>query len=180
MIKLKIFLLLILFFNINSFSQNLERLSKNRGFKEIKLGKNINEFDRFVKKDTTNLKYFGALGYDSDYAYDFVNTEYENIINSNVNRIFVWVVDNEIYKIQILFDRSEEVIEYLKIAYGEPTSEGGNKNLKSLIWKTEKERCWHMNVGEDSALLTYLDFELEAKFEKKEKERKTKRALSEF
>ncbi|WP_034058507.1 hypothetical protein [Lacinutrix jangbogonensis] len=180
MIKIKLFTLLIIIFSSNSFSQNLERLSQNRGFKEIKLGKNINEFDRFVKKDTTNLKYFGALGYNSDYAYDFIDTEYENIGNSNVKRIFIWVFDNEIYKIKIYFERSQEVIENLKIAYGEPTSEGSNKNLKSLIWKTEKERCWHMNVGEYSAIITYLDFEIEAKFERIKKANKTKKALSEF
>lgn len=177
--KLILLIVTIATLNFNCYSQSIERLEENRGFKEIKLGKSIDEFERFVKKDSTNIKYFGAMGYDADYAFDIPNSDYEKIGESEVFKIFVKVYENKIFEINIIFEKSPEIIELLNIAYGKMTM--GNNETKSLIWETKNIRCWYMEFYEkDFAQISYTDFNLRNKFEKNKKANKKKKAFSNF
>ena len=62
---------------VGVFSQDMNFLQSQNGFRDIKLGNNINDYDFFEKKSESNKEYFGAYG--SYYEYIYYGKRYDKI-----------------------------------------------------------------------------------------------------
>lgn len=172
--------ILIFFTILISFSQNLEKLKGNNGFRGIKLGANINEYPDFVKRVPSIEKLFGPFN-DYQYIFDiYTRKDYKSIGNAKIRRIFANTIDKKIFKIEIITEVNYEIIELLTLAYGEPARDSMTKSTR--LWKIDNIECTITGILPiaNNLILTYVDADLERKFFEREKVNKKKKALSEF
>lgn len=167
-------IILVFLLSNHLFSQSY--LEKQNGFREIKLGSNINLYHDFIKKDSLSLKYFGIW---TEYDYVYSGKEYNKIGNVEINNIFIKVVNNLIYEILITTDKNLELLDLLRNAYGKPTIDE-NGNL--IGWYYENIRCRVIGKSDFYKLffITYEDVKLEDKVIKLESEEKVTSAKKQF
>lgn len=179
------FILIISVLSLPVYSQNLERLKENNGFRKIKLNSNIkdyydeNNYYDFVKRDSTTLKYFG----NSEYDYVYANSDYDKIGENRIAAIYVNTHHDLIYEICIFFNPESDIKGLLKLAYGEPTSDLHPEIGADMRWTTNNPTILcHLIIygGEYNARLTYEDFDLRAKAGDEIYKNKQKKALKEF
>lgn len=180
-------LILSLFLTTIAFSQNLNKLIENNGFRKIKLNSNIKEyvdekgyFD-FIKKDSVNLKYFKGF---TEYNYRYARNDYNKIGNTEILRIFVKTHNDIIYKIYIITEPNLEVYELLELAYGKPNSSKYLNSIGQKSWQTENFRC-SLNCisGANFFQLEYYNYEIGKKaldLEMEKEKAKRKKAIKEF
>jgi len=142
-ILILILILSLLLFSV-SFSQDLDKLIENNGFRKIKLNSNIKDYlDEkgyydFIKKDSVNLKYFDGF---TQYDYRYATDDYNKIGNTKILKIFVKTFNDIIYNIFIVTEPNIEVYELLELAYGKPNGSDYQFSINSRTWETEKFRC---------------------------------------
>jgi hypothetical protein len=104
------------------------KLSEKNGFRDIKLGSNVNNYPYIIKSKSSDdfywykngrTLYFG--GYDVNYFVDNKLANYEKIGITKIQKVFVATRNDIIYKIVIITDYSKSLLENLKIMYGEGT-----------------------------------------------------------
>jgi len=165
-----------------SLSQNLEKLKENNGFREIKLGFDIKDYPEFVKKDSTNLKYFGAVGSDYNYIFDQVIKDgYDKIGDADIYRIFAKTFKGKIFKINITLKKDYGTIKMLKLVFGKPSFE--NMELGMLRWTTDNNiECEFMGYIEffKNDYIRFTEIGIEKLHEKNKKENEKKKAISQF
>ena len=172
------------------FSQDINKLIENNGFRKIKLNTNVynyvddnGEFD-FIKKDSITIKYF-RLGYDYDYVLH--SDVYSKIGNVKIQRVFVKTLNDIIYEIIILTEPNFEIFDLLKLAYGKPTTSSNTYPPNSeyigylMNWTTEKIFL-SVNGAElfNSFSIKFYDKELESIARKLKYKEKTEKAINEF
>ena len=130
--------IIIIFFFLQfqfTLGQDINFLVDQNGFRDIKLGTNINDYDDFLKKDMSNEEYFGLSG--SSYDYIYVGKKYDKIDETDIFRIFVNTIDDLIYEIEIVTQKDYKLWSFIENAYGKPTV-----NVTGLKgWYTDKIRC---------------------------------------
>lgn len=173
----------LLFFLIFStcYTQNIDKLKNNNGFRDIKLGSSINNYPDFIKKNTENEEYFGAWGWDYDY---FLNNEIEKLYSklgeSNIYKFFIKVDNsNSIYKISLVLEKTPEVIQMLEYVYGKPTFENNELGLKD--WVTDNDiKCELLATFNTYMYITYTKMNLKNKTLQEDELKKRSKAISEF
>lgn len=164
-------------------SQNIDKLKNSNGFRDIKLGTNINDYPNFVKS-SENEEYFGARGWDYDYILDQGREKnYKKLGNAKIYRVFVKVNKSIIYEICLALDKDYEIIEMTENAYGKPTFENNELGIKR--WNTDNNIECELNgfsTGLDYShyYLTYINTNLRSKAWEEEREQKKTKAISEF
>lgn len=126
-----------------SFSQNLEVLKSKNGFRELKLGDKADNYPELIKKDSSNLSYFGVWQ-EYDYIVHPESDLYKNIGESEVYRILVKTYEGLIYKIFISVESNYEVIDLLKTEFGEATwiNKTSDTNLVwDYVWRANNIIC---------------------------------------
>lgn len=175
------FYFLILLSSVQSiYSQDLEKLKENNGFRDIKLGSDVQDNLAFIKKDSTNIKYFGVW---TEYDYIFNHSYYkgyDKIGDVEIYRVFVKTFNDKIFDIRLILEKDFEVIELLNLAYGKATFDSLEGD--SLYWKIDNIECglsgrWD---GIKNFYLTYIDTKLQNEFWKNEREKKKQKAIKEF
>ncbi|WP_286813095.1 MULTISPECIES: hypothetical protein [unclassified Maribacter] len=175
------------------FSQDLNKLIENNGFRKIKLNTNVKNYvdDKgyyhFLKRDSTTVKYFERF---TEYDYIYASKDYEKIGNVKIKYIFVKTLNEIIYDIFIVTEPNLEIFNLIQLAYGKPTSTYKEDSTQgaSMAWNAEKLNCTLSGFkGHYYFQLHYYAKELKAKawelektqLEKEQKE-KTKKAIKEF
>ena len=116
----KHFLILSLIFNLQfALSQDMNFLIQQNGFRDIKLGSNINDYHDFVKKNKKNEEYFGLSG--SRYEYIYAGKKYDDINDNQILRIFVNTIDDLIFEIEVITTKDNGLENFMELAYGKPT-----------------------------------------------------------
>ncbi|WP_435255483.1 hypothetical protein [Tenacibaculum sp. A30] len=172
--------LFLIYYTQDSKAQNIERLRINNGFRTIKLGTDVHLYPEFIKKNSSNSKYFGFLLEDYHYIFNHKNNrKFDKIGNAKIFRILVKTYQNKIFKIDITLEKNRETSELLKLAFGKPTY-----NIKNnLTWKTNNNiECLFQEDLKtfDHAYITYTNQELEKLYNKEKADKKKKKAISEF
>jgi hypothetical protein len=179
----KILQLFLFLFCIQSLSaQNIERLKENNGFREIKLGSDVKDYPAFIKKDSTNSKYFGLVGYEYEYIFEQgVKAGYDKVGDAEIYRILAKTFNGKIFKINVTLEKDYGTIKMLKLAFGEPNFE--NMELGMLRWNTENniecEFMGHIDLFKND-FVRFTDLNIKKLYEKDKKEKEKKRAISEF
>lgn len=165
-------------------SQNIDKLKSDNGFRDIKLGKNVNNYPDFIKKSSKNEEYFGAWGWNYDYIlHQGSDSKFKKLGDSKIYRIFAKVNENIIYEISLALDKNYDIIEMLEYAYGKPTFENNELGIKR--WTTDNNIECELQ-GFSTALefshyyITYTNTSLQSKAWNEQREQKKKRAISEF
>ena len=115
----RILLLLVLFCSMSVFSQDMNFLQSQNGFRDIKLGNNINDYDFFEKKSESNKEYFGAYG--SYYEYIYYGKRYDKIGDAKIFKIFINTYNDLISQIEIVTAKDYNLWKSIENAYGPPT-----------------------------------------------------------
>lgn len=170
---------------IFSFPQNIEKLKSTNGFRDIKLGSNINEYPNFVRKNKQNEEFFGSWGSDYDYILDQKNEKnFKKLGDAKIYRVFVKVDNlNVIYKISLVLDKNFDLLTMLEDAYGKPNFVNFELGFKN--WKTDNNiECelqgFSTKLEYEHYFLNYTDKTLQSKAWEYERENKRKKAISEF
>lgn len=125
--KSLIALCFIVVFQNYTFSQSLSSLSIDRGFREIKLGSSINNYNCFVLND--NLKpslsflFLGDVGEEIS-AYEFVanaDYPYKEIGDIEILQMSVLVRNEKIIRIKLILEKRNDILQLLTYRYGEHT-----------------------------------------------------------
>lgn len=168
------------------FSQDLNELIENNGFRKIKLNTNVNDYvdDKgyydFLKRDSTTVKYFERF---TEYDYIYASKGYEKIGNVKIKYIFVKTLNDIIYDIFIVTEPNLEIFDLIQLAYGKPTSSYGSESSQgaSMTWKTDNLNCTLSGYeGHYYFQLHYFANELKGKASELEQKEKTKKAIKEF
>lgn len=128
--KLKFYQLffILLLTSYSTYSQELLKLTEDRGFREIKLGANIDQFNCFKLDNSLRPHITLALYYavaDEITAYIFTPNEdypYHKIGDVEIFRITVLAHQGRIFEIGINIKKNNDIFELLKYRYGNYTS----------------------------------------------------------
>ncbi|MBB1150918.1 hypothetical protein H4K35_12490 [Myroides sp. NP-2] len=183
MTRKKITIFIILCFSY-SYSQNLSVLEEKNGFKNIKLGQKVDNYNFLIEEEYFSKAYKMTIG-GKDYTFNTGNSHIadfqkeitlRSIGDFQVFRVFVGTIDNYIYKIQIITEYNRKLYEYLCVIFGEPTYKSFGKNQDTLSWwETENLQLTISanNLLNDYATyysLTYTDKTLELRYKKAREE----------
>ena len=188
---MKYYFLIFITISLNCFSQNLQKLDENNGFRDIKLGSEINKYQDEIEATVSNhLVYVNNNPYSISYGYDYAikrpNNKYEKIGEAKILGIFLSVYKSKIREIKVVTEFRLETYELMKLAYG--NSLLGESSI-TANWFTKKIFC-SLNATSpkpDITIITYTDryiddqFDLENRIkEKEELKLKQSKAISEF
>jgi len=129
---------------IHTNGQNIEKLDKKNGFKDITLGANIKEFIHKFDKEEDGK----GIGYD---IYNTKDT-YEYIGYIPIEKVSIFVYKEKIHEIKVFLNLEmyEDVKKVLAKAYGEPaedacqemSNEEEEQLIKTCAWEGQKVRLW--------------------------------------
>ncbi|MCW3169044.1 hypothetical protein OMO38_10960 [Chryseobacterium sp. 09-1422] len=97
MMKNIIFFFFVLQFQF-VFTQNMNFLTEQNGFRDIKLGSNINNYSDFIEKEKNTVGNFNE--------YLYIGNKYKKIDQTDVLKISVSTIDDLIYEIEIITDKT--------------------------------------------------------------------------
>lgn len=116
---------------ILGYSQIFGKCKSDNVFRDIKLGSNISNYPKFLKKTSANEEYFGTY---SDYHYILNpggDIKYTTIGQSKIYRIFASVTEeNTINGLVIVTEKNIEVENMIDAAYGTPKYYNKEKGYK--------------------------------------------------
>ncbi|MGJ5642894.1 hypothetical protein [Formosa sp. S-31] len=154
-------------FSLNSiYGQDISALEKGMGFRDIKLGGYIFDYDCFVKDNAERSMMRGITGEPVHDVYRFVLNEkypYDKIGDLSIYMLLVKVNYGQIYEIKIFLEPNNRILELLTYKYGRCTEY--NKDLfPTYYWRT-KNGIQLAFMGPDisgvkSYTLTYLNLNL--------------------
>ncbi len=170
-LKYLILYLFLIIIQTKIIGQDLSILDEKNGFREIKLGDKISNYNQFQPYNSENAEYFGGIYYD----YIFFSNEYDSIGETDIYRIFVNTYEGLIMQIHIITAKNFEVIDLLNAAYG-PTS---HSRTDRYVWFTDKVRCDVIGLKNNWHIM-YEDRILISKKIEKEKSLKQSKALDQF
>ncbi|KGL63583.1 hypothetical protein [Polaribacter sp. Hel1_85] len=183
--KLTLFVLL-LFLTTIIYSQNLNKLVENNGFRKIKLNTNVKDYVNekgyydFIKNTAKNSKYFRGF---EDYNYLYATNDYKQIGNTSIIRIYVKTLNEIIYNVSIILDKKQEISDLTKLTYGKPTMGSSYNDSFNLTW-LHKEKGISCNLigskGRYYYQLTYTNINLSNKAWVIKNEEKKKKAINQF
>jgi len=185
--------------SLNSFSQNLQKLEENNGFRDIKLGSEITNYTDAIYITDQNIELselYKKTGYDLKYRNHYYisskNTKYNYLGNAKISAILLKVFEGKIFEITVVTEYSQDTFDLMKLAYGEPLM-GKTSDSPFSIWEVKNIYCFFYRDQINSTLqkrisiIKYTDviikeqFELVEKEKEKEKQKeKQKKAISEF
>jgi len=149
----------VFFFSFQfSIGQDMNFLIQQNGFRDIKLGSNINSYNDFIKKDKSTEKYFSSL-VGSRYEYMYIGKKYEKIDDTQIVSIYINTVNDLIYEIEIITEKDYKLWQFIENAYGKPTVD--TVDMKG--WYPGKIRCRITGNSDNFSyyFLKYEDVELE-------------------
>lgn len=192
---MRLYISLFIIISFNAFSQNIEKLEENNGFRSIKLGSDISNYPFAVDATTNSDKFtlyinntrYSFSNPDLNYVLDIKdNKEFESLDNAKILGIYLGVFKGKIREVKIITEYKPYTLELLKLAFGEPNG-FWNQWSSNNIWcnyitepseKTKKPN-WAWIKFTDKLLDEQFEIEKNAKL-KADKELKQKRAISEF
>lgn len=158
-------ILLLLFLSTNlSNAQNLTVLNDDRGYKEIKLGSDINDYNCFEKKgNPTGIASLSlALGGKDQskiVIHNFhpnLDFPYYDIGDIKINGIEVMTYDEKIYEITLFLSPHRDILPILKYRFGNYTS-FDDFVLPIYKWKTSMDIvCELLGYGIDGNIENHL------------------------
>jgi len=164
-------------------AQDIENLNSKNGFRDIKLGSHISEYNQEVllKKNDTLLKYFGwKTNY--DYIMNLNKVKgFDSIASGEIKSILINVVDDLISEIDITVTKDYEIFKILKYNFGEPNKYNSLKH-DNAIWEMDDIELSF--TGRDDRMAYYIiNFKNKKLWSKRLKlinSMAKKKALSEF
>ena len=191
---MRLCVLLFIIISVNSFSQNIEKLEENNGFRSIKLGSEITNYPFAVDASSNSEKFslyinnkHYSFSNDLNYVLDIKNNnEFESLDNAKILGIYLGVFKGKIREIFIVTEFKPYILELLKLAFGEPNGFGNQWSGKNIYchYNTEyldnsKKNNWSRIRFTDKLLDEQFEIEKKEKL-KADKELKQKKAISEF
>lgn len=118
--------------SILGYSQIFGKCKSDNVFRDIKLGSNISNYPKFLKKNSANEEYFGTYGDSYDYILNpGGDPNYTTIGQSKIYRIFAHVTEENIIDgLVIVTEKNIEVENMIDAAYGTPKSYNKEKGYK--------------------------------------------------
>ncbi len=159
-----IFLLLFLLVSNTFYAQNLEVLKEDRGYKEIRLGNDISQYNCFKQEGRPHGAQSLALavgGKDQSkiMVYNFLpNSDYPyyKIGDVEIYKLEVMTYNQKIYEIKIYLAPHVDILPILKYRFGDYT------NYDEMIFPTYKWKtnngivCELLGYGGDDYIKTYI------------------------
>ena len=191
---MRLYILLFIIISVNSFSQNIEKLEENNGFRSIKLGSEITNYPFAVDASSNSEKFslyinnkHYSFSNDLNYVLDIKNNnEFESLDNAKILGMYLGVFKGKIREILIVTEFKPYTLELLKLAFGEPNgfwNQWSGKNIwcNYITEPTEEGKTpnWSWIKFTDKLLDEQFEIEKKAKL-KADKELKQKKAISEF
>lgn len=191
---MKLNILLFIAISLNSFSQNIQKLEENNGFRGIKLGSQISNYPSAInaesRPDLFNLYINNTLytfNNDVNYVLDISNIkDFESLDNAKILGLYLGVFKGKIREIMVVTEYHSYTLELLKLAFGEPNGFGSQWSGKNIYcqYNTEytdkgKKPNWSWIIFTDKLLDEQFNIEEEAEL-KAAKELERKRAISKF
>ena len=191
---MKLNILLFLAISLNSFSQNIQKLEENNGFRGIKLGSQISNYPSAInaesRPDLFNLyinNTFYTFNNDVNYVLDISNIkDFESLDNAKILGLYLGVFKGKIREIMVVTEYHPYTLELLELAFGKPNGFGKQWSGKNIYchYNTEytdkgKRPNWSWIRFTDKLLDEQFNIEKEAKL-KANKELEQKRAISKF
>ena len=178
-------ILITVFYVINIESQYSAFLEEKNGFKNIKLGENVENYS-FLEKCQNNKPHtidingemwnFGG-GYNFYHVIDLEsNNEFNQIGNIKVLGIFIRTIDNLIFEILVITEYNFHFYKQLYDIFGEPSFIAGGENRDALTtWESESNTLYigcNISVKKNPNIyqLRYHNIELLNKFNIRSKE----------
>jgi hypothetical protein len=182
-----LFLMIFVFFNligINIYSQDIVTLKENNGFRNIKLGSNIEDYSDLIIKDSTNIKFFGVWD-EYDYILHPDSEMHNSIENTKIHRVLIKTYNSYIYEIFITLEYNFEVVELLKSLYGKPNYTDGSNVIWDYAWTIDNILCRlfddnHIQNDGKPFRLYYIDKNLRSKVWELERKVKLEKAKKGF
>jgi hypothetical protein len=188
---MKLNILLFLAISLNSFSQNIQKLEENNGFRGIKLGTEITNYP-FAKAESkqelftiyiNNIRrYFHGF----NYVVDINNNNFDRLDNAKILGLYLSVFKGKIREIMVLTEYHPYTLDLLELAFGKPNGFGKQ-------WSGKNIYCYYNTDPTDEgkrpnwAWIRFIDKILDEQFKieeeeklKAEKKSEQKRAISKF
>lgn len=195
---MKYFILILIIISLNSFSQNSQKLDENNGFREIKLGSEINNYEFAIERTSTNGELFNLyvgsnpyyFGTEFNYYIDTKHENYNKLGNAKILGIFLNEYKGKILQIKVIVEFRFETFDLMKLAYGDTWNDKASSYNAS--WSSKNVFCSlnaliEKNKKTDISIIDYVDRLLDEEFqiEKRAKEKaefiiKQRKAASEF
>jgi hypothetical protein len=187
-------ILLFIIISLNTFSQNLQKLEENNGFRGIKLGSEISNYSAAINAESNSNLFdlyinnnFYNFSNNVNYVLDIRNDKnFESIDNAKILGIYLAVFKGKIREIKVITEYHPYTYELLKLAFGEPNGFGKQ-------WSGDNIYCFYTTPPSDKgkrpdwAWIRFIDKLLDEQFNiekqeklKAEKELEQKRAISKF
>jgi hypothetical protein len=196
---MRYYFLLFFAISLNSFSQNLQKLEENNGFRDIKLGSEITNYTDAIYITDQNIELselYKETGFDLKYRNHYYisskNTKYNYLGNAKILAILLKVFKGKIFGIEVVTEYSQDTFDLMKLAYGEPLM-GKTSDSPFSSWEVKNIYCFfyrnHINstLQKRISIIKYTDMIIEEQYELVEKEKekekqkeKQKKAISEF
>ncbi|QVY66900.1 hypothetical protein [Polaribacter sp. Q13] len=111
------------------FSQDINRLVENNGFKKIKLNSNIYDYVTdgyydFVKNTPKNNPDYHIR---EVFDYVYATGDLKKIVDITISSIYVKTINDTIYEIKVYMPSNTEIYDMLNMAFGKPTREITNR-----------------------------------------------------
>lgn len=164
-LKVRLILLIFIFTKSITYSQDLSKLSEDKGFREIKLGSNISKFNCFKLNNSLKpftYKYYSGI-YNEISAYEFIPNSsypYYKIGDIGIYEIKVLVYQNKIFQIEIIIEKNKDILELLKYRYGNYTS-FDNSTIPEYSWNTNNGIAFKLHGYDNKSKLTVNSYILE-------------------
>lgn len=147
--KLKFLILSIVAFS-NCFGQDLSELERRNGFKDIKLGMQIDSVKGFkLKKEFKERDEYPAKLYEVD------NIDYEKIGEVKVHKIELKTYKDLIYEINVTTAKDERLMKALEALYGKSNYDMKNE---TYFWKTDSLILKFKSDGKQRLQMLYISY----------------------
>jgi len=161
----------LLMIQINLFGQDLEELDRRNGFKDIKLGSNVEQYEGLVLVSSAEdesvpegKRYTPQSGY------------YQDIGGIKITGLDVNVYRLQIYSISVKTVKDPNLLKALRKAFGQPAQILGNSSYE---WKTDKLILVYRSYSKQEIELFYNSFDMRKKM-KEDKDKKVQEIADDF
>ncbi|MCZ6898779.1 MAG: hypothetical protein O7F74_00940 [Bacteroidetes bacterium] len=161
----------LLMIQINLFGQDLWELDSRNGFKDLKLGSNVEQYEGVVlvgpaedESVPEGKRYTAKSGY------------YQDIGGIKITGLDVNVYRSQIYSISVKTVKDPNLLKALRKAFGKPAQILGNSSYE---WKTDKLILFFRSYSKQEIELFYNSFDMRKKM-KEDKDKKVQEIADDF